>query len=941
MSTLTSELAPPNLRWSTPSKRHVSYCLSRRLILILLLRSGIHPNPGPPNPTPPQTFLQWNCNGLAGAAERLGHFLHHHSVKVAAIQETKLQPRNKNPNIPGYNILRRDRPSGGRGGGVALLVHHSVPFSPIDLSIADPHLEAIAASVTINNTSYNVVNVYCPPSSACPSNYTPNFDAIFDLAQGDSLILGDWNAHHEAWFSPIEDDRGETLAETIETSDLCVLNQDEPTRIPLGAANSQRPTSPDVSLISAHLSLAVSWTAHIHLASDHLPLTIAFHDDVPNPRLTRTYINFKKADWPKYREEAEQLVSRLDPPSTCGSGEKLFRKAVLTASKHHVPAGYRKDYVPNKSPEVIQLQNRYDALRSTNPQDPNLEDLEAEIKRTCAAASRSKWREYIESLNRRSNPRSYWNKLRSLSGAKSSTPPNQFIKFGQKYFSKASVIAKQFNKQYTNLRKHSSDKETRKVNHEIRNNHPLDHSYKPFTLEDTSEAIKRAKSSTALGPDGLSAVHLKHLGPIALGYLTDLFNISVANADIPAIWKNALVLPILKPGKPPGFGPSYRPISLLCPASKILERLLLPSLHEHLVCDDSQHGFRKRRSPASALLPLAQTVADGFNERKPAKRTVAVSIDISKAFDTISHNKLLSKLSNSPLPHNLVRWFSAFIRGREQSVIFNGAQSPFKHVHLGVPQGAVTSPILFNYFVNDFLTEKCKKTSFADDFNIFASDQDIDVAVDKLNSDLGLISEWARDHDLEIAPTKSSVTLFSPNTREHNVHPQVRIEEPADLGGVFGTVLVDRVVPLEKQPRILGVKFDTHFTFAPHAREVAKSCTQRLKVLKALAGTTWGQDKETLLLTYKSLVRSKMDFAAPVWAPNVKKTPIKRLQSIQNAGLRLVSGCVKMSAEEHLHTEAKMLSVNDHLQLLSSQYLASAMRADHPLHPTVTSQHAT
>ena len=374
-----------------------------------------------------------------------------------------------------------------------------------------------------------------------------------------------------------------------------------------------------------------------------------------------------------------------------------------------------------------------------------------------------------------------------------------------------------------------------------------------------------------------------------------------------------------------------------CPASKILERLLLPYLNEHLVCDDSQHGFRKGRSPVSALLPLSQTIANGFNEKKPAKRTVAVAIDISKAFDTISHDRLLKKLSDSPLPHNLVRWFSAFIRGREQSVIFNGAQSPFKHVHLGVPQGAVTSPTLFNYFVSDFPSLHCDKTSFADDFSVFASDSDINVAVSKLNSDLSLISEWARDLDLKIAPSKSSVTLFTPNTHEHNFHPQVRIEEPVDLGGVFGTILLGEVLPLAPQPKILGVTLNTHFTFSPHAREIAKSCTQRLKVLKALAGTNWGQDKETLLITYKALVRSKIDYAAPVWVPNVKKSPIKRLQAIQNAGLRIVSGCVKMSAEEHLHTEAKMLSVSDHLQLLAAQFLASTLRPTHPLHSIITS----
>ena len=205
------------------------------------------------------------------------------------------------------------------------------------------------------------------------------------------------------------------------------------------------------------------------------------------------------------------------------------------------------------------------------------------------------------------------------------------------------------------------------------------------------------------------AVHLKHLGPRALQYLTDLFNISVANANIPAIWKNALILPVLKPGKTSGEGPHYRPISLLCPASKILERLLLPYLTEHLPCHHSQHGSWKQRSPTSALLPLTQAIADGFNQRKPAKRTVAVALDISKAFDTVSHDKLLKKISGSSLPHNLVRWLSAFIRVREQSVICNGARSPFKHIRLGVPQGAVLSPTLFILYVNDCPTALCNK----------------------------------------------------------------------------------------------------------------------------------------------------------------------------------------------------------------------------------------
>ena len=173
----------------------------------------------------------------------------------------------------------------------------------------------------------------------------------------------------------------------------------------------------------------------------------------------------------------------------------------------------------------------------------------------------------------------------------------------------------------------------------------------------------------------------------------------------------------------------------------------------------------------------------------------------------------------------------------------------------------------------------------------------------------------------DLAP-KSSVTLFSPSTHEFNYHPQVKIG--------------DDVIPLQKNPRILGVIFDPLFTFSPHTREVAKACTDRLKILKALAGTSWGQDSDTMLLTYKALIRSKMDFASPIWAANIKPSSLRRLQSIQNSALRLATGCHKMASWQHLHSEAKVLPVANHAQMLATQYLASSLRPSHPSHQVVT-----
>ena len=113
-----------------------------------------------------------------------------------------------------------------------------------------------------------------------------------------------------------------------------------------------------------------------------------------------------------------------------------------------------------------------------------------------------------------------------------------------------------------------------------------------FTTDLVTRAIRSCSNTKAFGPDKLSIFHLKHLGPRATAYLTALFNDSVNSSRIPAIWKSSIVIPIPKPGKDSSQGTSYRPISLICPASKVLEALILPTVNAHLLPVDDQHGFR-------------------------------------------------------------------------------------------------------------------------------------------------------------------------------------------------------------------------------------------------------------------------------------------------------------------------------------------------------------
>jgi hypothetical protein len=219
-------------------------------------------------------------------------------------------------------------------------------------------------------------------------------------------------------------------------------------------------------------------------------------------------------------------------------------------------------------------------------------------------------------------------------------------------------ISQKFKRQFIPTLK--SDPLTRKVLRKLHKAHSIDHSFTPFTVAMTNESILRSSNSTTTGPDGLTSLHLKHLGHAGLSYLTELFNLSVSDAIVPTIWKTALILPVPKPGNLAEQGNSYRPISLLSPVIKILELLLLPSLTTSFHASSTQHGFRMDRSTTMASLPLCNMVSEGFNAKKPASRSAFVAIDIS-----VDLNLLIDEISASQLHHNYVRWLSAYVVGRQ------------------------------------------------------------------------------------------------------------------------------------------------------------------------------------------------------------------------------------------------------------------------------------
>ena len=319
-----------------------------------------------------------------------------------------------------------------------------------------------------------------------------------------------------------------------------------------------------------------------------------------------------------------------------------------------------------------------------------------------------------------------------------------------------------------------------------------------------------------------------------------------------------------------------------------------------------QHGFRPGHSTISALLQLTSDIVTGFNQRKPPHRTVCIAVDLTASFDTVNHNVLLSKIVRSTLPEATCRWLSKYLRGRQSVTSCRGVKSKARIVHTGVPQGSKMYPTLFSFYLADMPrpTEPVKRICYADDITVWALGVKLLELEHKINDYLTEMSRFLRD-----------------NWYLHQFTPD--------------PILTQRSRFLMQRFPLFAIQscWECIFSFNTHCVQVANRVSKRNNVLKALAGTNWGQQNETLLLTYRALGRSIAYYAAPVWSTNASDTSLGKIQHTQNEALRIITGSHKMSSIDHLHSETKMLLVEDHLCLLSAQYLVHLSRHRERLSP--------
>lgn len=487
------------------------------------------------------------------------------------------------------------------------MIHHSLPFE-IAPSTSDNVTEIQSIKCSLKNTDITIHNIYIPPCSSCPPNYEPNLNDLIHPSTG--LILGDFNAHNKLWHSNIQDKRGDLIAEQINLSPYCTLNNHNQTRLP----NNNSATSPDISLASADLASKSQWTTLTKLSSDHLPIIIEVAE---KPLITKTikntFYNFRKAQLSNFTTFTEQQFSDFVINNNIHHNLSFFHQTLLKAGKKFIPAGRRHQYTPCFSKEAADLIKRRDAIRLQNPHSFRIPLLNKRINDTINKHKLERWKQHLSTFDIKTNNKKLWTTIKALNGQPQPHSANYAINFNTRPIRNNSIIAKKFNKLFANVKLHRTNRLYRTIDRKTRN-HSLSNPHL-LTADDVKFAIKQARPSTAIDCNDISIFHLKHIGPLGLHLLTTIFNQSLSNCIIPDCLKKSQIIPLLKPGKPMNEASSYRPISILPTTAKILEKCLLPLLRQHLPLQDHQHGFRPRRSTTTALATLTTDIINGLNQK--------------------------------------------------------------------------------------------------------------------------------------------------------------------------------------------------------------------------------------------------------------------------------------------------------------------------------------
>lgn len=425
-------------------------------------------------------------------------------------------------------------------------------------------------------------------------------------------------------------------------------------------------------------------------------------------------------------------------------------------------------------------------------------------------------------------------------------------------------------------------------------------------------------TSNAIGPDGVPLKFIKLILPFVITPIAHIFNTIILTCKYPRAWKFAKILPIRKKARGCDLG-NLRPISILSALSKVFEKILknqmLEFLNSHNLLTDVQSGFRAGHNTTCALLKVHDDIHKSIDRRGVA---FLLLIDFSKAFDSVSHSRLLRKLSDQfNFSSHAVYLLQSYLTNRSQQVAVDGNVSSFIQIISGVPQGSVLGPLLFTLFINDLpsVLQYCSIHMFADDVQIYLHSCSISPSemAQLINTDLSNIFNWSCNNMLPINASKTKIMYIS-RSRQPRILPVI------SLGGVSLTYV--------NKASNLGVIFQDDLEWDAHINAQCGKIYGALKHLKLTANMVSSDIK---LKLFKSLILPHFLYGIELLL-NASARALDRMRVALNYCVRWVFSLSRFTSVSQIQYKLLGCSFHNFIKLRSCITLFKIIKSSSPLY---------
>ena len=426
----------------------------------------------------------------------------------------------------------------------------------------------------------------------------------------------------------------------------------------------------------------------------------------------------------------------------------------------------------------------------------------------------------------------------------------------------------------------------------------------PITETECIKIISNLKN-TKTNTKSIPVRTFKSIVPFVIKPLTKLINKCFISGHFPKCFKTGRVIQIFKSGI--RTDPSnYRPITTLPYLSKVFETAMCNRLYSYFdkfsLFTCSQYGFRKGLSTCDALTNLTNSIYSSLNFKN---HHMNVSIDYSKAFDTVSHSILLKKMEKYGIRGNALRLFENYLSGRKQYVDLNGSCSTEREFLIGVPQGSCLGPLLFLIYVNDFPFASSQLTSvlFADDTTISCSHHSYENLVALMNAELIYIKNWTDSNRLTINISKTNAIVYSNRS----------ISNPTN----FPVTLNNNTVNLVHEFKFLGVIIDERLKFSKHIAQISNKISRNIGIFYRIRRFF---PLKARLTFYFSFIYPYLSYCVIIWGATYDRH-LKNLITMHKRMIRLIGDSTYLAHTNPLFLKFSLLKFEDIFKYNVSIYM--------------------